>query len=348
MLYPQSIDDSSALALLATTVQERDPKKRVIAYEVTGTANLLEQDAFHLAIADVEETKETLFLLSTLPLLQKFVDSMAQRPKRRNSVVRCARAAALSCRYMPSSRRALVSPTLQRGVSPARPASASSGGAGAGASDRDSGAGQGAGGSPTPMVDSDMMAHAFAAARSQFAPSSSPPPLSSESGSSRYKRANRHLAPLQHDGSMKRLASTETLRLTNSMRQNKVPPLPIPQATVDMAKRVLADLVSFVTDARADPFGELPKPSPRRQRLMREHNTAALLVRVLTCSFEPWGGPVSLDAMHPDLIVLCRLAYRVLLVSFMENREAELSVATYINVFIAQVRYPRRVGVVRV
>ena len=70
MLYPQSIDDSSALALLATTVQERDPKKRVIAYEVTGTANLLEQDAFHLAIADVEETKETLFLLSTLRLFR--------------------------------------------------------------------------------------------------------------------------------------------------------------------------------------------------------------------------------------------------------------------------------------
>ena len=70
---------------------------------------------------------------------------------------------------------------------------------------------------------------------------------------------------------------------------------------------------------------------------MMEHRAASLLVRVLTCAFTPWGGPVWLDDAHPELVLVCRLAYRVLYASFKDNRDAEIAVSAYIQVFIGQV-----------
>jgi len=78
---------------------------------------------------------------------------------------------------------------------------------------------------------------------------------------------------------------------------------------------------------------------------MIEHDAARLLVRTITVTFAAQTMVAEdRDDMHPDLATVCRLAYRLLLVSFKSHREAEIIVSQYIDVFIRHVRTHGPVG----
>jgi len=127
--------------------------------------------------------------------------------------------------------------------------------------------------------------------------------------------------------------------------------LPVSKRTLQVTQRILSDLVVFATGTRrGDPFDPslvrcvaaavcvwcsvhahagcrvcvcacccVQVALPRRQQLLREHNLAGLLVKVLTVCFRPWGGLVPMEAgkdIPLDVVLVCRLCYVLLLYMF--------------------------------